>query len=212
MNRSSTYGASMRPMPRIKRVVDLVLSAIGLIVLAVLFPFIALALTIESKGPVIFKARRVGHGGRVFIMYKFRTMVFDAQALLPNLRDRNLGGPHMIRIPHDPRVTRVGGWLRRTGLDELPQFLNVLKGEMSVVGPRPQSPDEMALYDGRQRRRLEIMPGITGLWQVTSRQSPSFNEWVRLDLQYIDSWSVMLDLKILIRTAILLLSRKAGEI
>src|SRR3990172_215857 len=141
---------------------------------------VALLIRLDSPGPVIFRQRRVGRGGIPFDMYKFRTMQADAEAVLEALQEHNQGGDQLIRIPNDPRVTRVGRWLRGIGLDELPQLVNVLKGEMSLIGPRPQSPNEVALYDHHQRRRLEVLPGITGLWQVTSRGDPSFDEFVRL--------------------------------
>lgn len=133
-------------------------------------------------------------------MYKFRTMCVDAEARLPQLAHLNVGGDHLIRINNDPRVTRLGSFLRRTSLDELPQLVNVVKGEMSLVGPRPQSSDEVALYSDGQRQRLTVPPGMTGLWQVTARDDPRFDEWIRLDLEYVRDWSLGLDLKILLKT------------
>jgi lipopolysaccharide/colanic/teichoic acid biosynthesis glycosyltransferase len=144
-------------------------------------------------------------------MYKFRTMCADAERLLPQLAHRNLGGAYMIKIPGDPRVTRVGRFLRHTSLDELPQLINVLRGEMSLVGPRPQAPNEVALYTPHQRRRLHVLPGITGLWQVTARDNPSFDEWVRLDLAYIEHWSLWLDLRILARTVLQVVARPVPQ-
>lgn len=189
-----------RPTPVLKRAADILLAAAGLVLAAPLLLLIALLIRFDSPGPIVFRQRRVGRGGTMFDMYKFRTMQADAEALLPALQDRNQGGDQLIRIPDDPRVTRVGGWLRRIGLDELPQLVNVLKGEMSLIGPRPQTANEVALYTDHQRRRLEVLPGISGLWQVTSRHDPSFDEWVRLDLEYIDRWSFLLDMRIGLKT------------
>ena len=191
--------------PLRKRAFDLVLAALVLALLWPLFLAIAVAIVLGSPGPVLYRGGRVGKDGRQFGLYKFRTMRADAEQLLANLSDLNRGGPYMIRIPNDPRVTRVGRWLRRHNLDELPQVINVVRGEMSFIGPRPQAPDEVARYNNRQRRRLQVLPGITGLWQVTARHSTDFDDWVRLDLQYIDAWSFWLDLKISWRTAGVLL-------
>jgi lipopolysaccharide/colanic/teichoic acid biosynthesis glycosyltransferase len=189
-----------RPTPLVKRTVDVVVAAVGLIALAPLLLLIALLIRLDSPGPVIFRQRRVGRGGMPFKMYKFRTMRANAEALLSALQDRNQGGDQLIRIPDDPRVTRVGHWLRRIGLDELPQLINVLMGNMSLIGPRPQTASEVILYSEHQRRRLEVLPGISGLWQVTSRHDPSFDKWVQLDLVYIDRWSFLLDLRIALKT------------
>jgi len=189
-----------RPGYWAKRALDCTLAAGGLALTWPLWILIALLIRCDSPGPVLFRATRVGRHGRPFTMYKFRTMQVDAEARLAELAHRNLGGAYMIKIPDDPRVTRWGRLLRRTSLDELPQLLNVLRGAMSLVGPRPQAPNEVALYTPQQRRRLAVLPGITGLWQVTARHSPSFDEWVRLDLAYIDGWSLGLDLQILAQT------------
>jgi len=189
-----------RPTPVVKRTCDIMVSVVGIILLGPVLGLIALLIRLDSPGPVIFRQRRVGRRGLPFDMCKFRTMRVDAEAVLSALQDRNHGGDRLIRIEDDPRVTRVGRWLRPLGLDELPQLWNVLKGEMSLIGPRPQTSNEVALYDHRQRRRLEVLPGISGLWQVTSRDDPTFEEWVRLDLQYIDNWSLLLDLRIALKT------------
>ena len=176
---------------------------------------IALKIRLEGDGPIFYGGRRIGLGGREFRMYKFRSMCADAEARLSSLAHLNVGGSQLVRIPNDPRVTRLGAILRRTSLDELPQFLNVIRGQMSLVGPRPQAPNEVAQYSARQRRRLSALPGITGLWQVTARDNPSFDEWVRLDLEYIDTWSLWLDMKILLLTTWVVLrsaSRRTGEI
>ena|SRR5918912_2186909 len=193
----------MPPSPsprRIKRVVDLVLASALLVLAAPAMAAVAVAVRLDSPGPALFVQRRVGLRGREFRMFKFRSMCIDAEQRLAGLAHLNVGGDHLIRIPSDPRVTRLGSLLRRTSLDELPQLLNVLRGDMSLVGPRPQSPAEVALYSSRERARLEVPPGMTGLWQVTARDTPSFDEWIRLDLEYLERWSLRLDLEILART------------
>jgi lipopolysaccharide/colanic/teichoic acid biosynthesis glycosyltransferase len=161
---------------------------------------LSLIIRLDSDGPAIFRARRVGFKGREFTLYKFRSMYADAEKRLADLAHLNVGGAHLIKIPNDPRVTRVGRFLRKYSLDELPQLWNVLKGDMSLVGPRPQSPSEVALYTEYQRRRLAAVPGITGLWQVSARDDPRFDVWVAKDLEYIDNWSLWLDFKILFQT------------
>lgn len=183
-----------------KRLIDVVVAGISLLALAPVILVVAFLIKVDSPGPVLFIQRRVGRAGMPFKMYKFRTMTRDAEEQLAWLQGMNKGGRQLIRIPADPRVTRIGRWLRPLGLDELPQLLNVLRGDMSIVGPRPQAPDEVLLYDSHQRRRLEVLPGITGLWQVTSRQDPSFDQWVRCDLDYIDGWSLLLDVRIVAKT------------
>jgi lipopolysaccharide/colanic/teichoic acid biosynthesis glycosyltransferase len=152
---------------------------------------------------VFYNRVRVGKDGRTFVMYKFRTMAADAEQRLASLQHLNQGGFHMIKIPQDPRVTRIGKLLRPSSLDELPQLVNVLKGEMSLVGPRPQTPSEVALYTPEQRGRLAVRPGITGLWQVRDRHNPSFVQWVRWDLTYIEHWSLRLDAWIIWQTAVM---------
>ena len=195
---ASTFPA--RTCRLVKRLLDVTASGLGLVLLSPLLALIWLAVRLDSPGPAVFKQNRVGKNGRIFTMYKFRTMVADAEKRLAQLAHLNQGGLYMIKIPNDPRVTRLGRFLRKTSLDELPQLWNVLKGEMSLVGPRPQSPHEVALYTPRQRCRLLVTPGITGLWQVTSRHVPDFDEWVTLDLNYMMEWSLALDGLILLKT------------
>lgn len=185
---------------RAKRAMDLVGGALLFAAALPAMVLIAAVVKLDSTGPVFYHSRRVGFGGRIFRMHKFRTMVEDAEAILPRIAHLNRGGARLIKIPNDPRVTRIGRALRRTGLDELPQLLNVLRGEMTLVGPRPQTPDEVALYGPREWKRLEVVPGMTGLWQVTARDNPDFDEWVRIDLDYIRRQSLALDLKILLKT------------
>ncbi len=183
-----------------KRIFDLIVSTIALVLLAPVFLGIAIAIKLESKGPVFFRQRRVGLNGREFWLYKFRSMCRDAEAKLPQLREKNeMDGP-VFKMRRDPRVTRVGEFLRKTSLDEFPQFLNVLKGEMSVVGPRPPIPSEVRLYKRWQRRRLSVKPGITCTWQVSGRNEIDFAQWMELDLNYIDTWSIWSDLKIVLLT------------
>jgi lipopolysaccharide/colanic/teichoic acid biosynthesis glycosyltransferase len=196
---------------RMKRLVDIILGALLLIAFAPVAAVIAMLIRLDSPGPVIFKATRVGKDSRRFTLYKFRTMGKDAEAQLPTLAHLNRGGQRLIRIPDDPRVTRVGKLLRRTDLDELPQLVNVLKGDMSMVGPRPQAPNEVALYSAQERRRLDVRPGLTGLWQVTARADPSFDQWIRWDLQYLSNWSIRLDFAIIARTAWMFASGLLGK-
>ena len=161
---------------------------------------IALVVRLDSPGPVIFRQIRIGRGGQPFTMYKFRTMVQDAEARRGELADRNEADGPLFKMRQDPRVTRVGAFLRRYSLDEWPQLWNILVGDMSWVGPRPPTPDEVARYEPWHRRRLEVTPGLTGLWQVLGRSDTSFDEMVRLDIYYAESWSVGLDLRIILQT------------
>jgi len=184
----------------IKRFMDVLISLLLLVLLWPVFLLIAILIKVDSPGPVIFKSRRAGKDGQPFIMYKFRTMRQDAEKILPEIAHLNKASPHMVKIDNDPRITRIGWFLRNSGIDEFPQLLNVLKGEMSLVGPRPHEFDKIALYTSYQRRRLEVHPGITGLWQVNARHSLSFDERVRWDIEYIDNWSLWLDIKIMVQT------------
>ena len=185
----------------IKRIFDILGSIIGIIFTVILFPFIALAIRLESKGPVIFRQERIGRNGRRFMIYKFRSMYTDAEEKLDELKDRNEVKGLMFKMSDDPRVTKVGKFLRRTSLDELPQFFNILKGDMSLVGTRPPTVEEYEQYDAHYKRRLSITPGLTGMWQVNGRSDiTDFDEVVKLDLEYIDNWSLALDVKILLQT------------
>lgn len=184
----------------IKSVFDKVFALVALIAAAPAFAVIALAIKVDDGGAVLFKQTRVGKDGRAFRVYKFRTMVPDAEALKASLARQNQQEWPLFKIRRDPRMTRLGAWLRRWSLDELPQFLNVLAGEMSLVGPRPALPEEAAMYGDHVRRRLAVKPGMTGLWQVNGRSELSWDESVRLDLRYVENWSLMLDLQILWKT------------
>lgn len=184
----------------LKGMVDFLGAAILLLLLSPFFLAAALAVRLSSPGPVFFRQKRCGLNGREFVMYKFRSMVDGADELKDSLVEHNeMDGP-VFKIRNDPRMTRVGRLLRRTSLDELPQLINVLKGEMSLVGPRPPLRCEVDSYEDWQRRRLSMRPGITGLWQISGRSNLDFRDWIRMDLEYIDRWSLALDLKILAMT------------
>jgi exopolysaccharide biosynthesis polyprenyl glycosylphosphotransferase len=184
----------------IKALFDKVSAALALMLLAPLFVMIALAIRISDRGPVFFRQIRIGKDGEPFTVWKFRTMVVDAEARKAELLARNEGDGTIFKIRRDPRVTRAGAWLRRRSLDELPQLLNVLLGNMSLVGPRPALPVEVAGYRHHMRRRLAVKPGITGLWQVSGRSDLPWEEAERLDLRYVENWSLALDLQILWKT------------
>ncbi len=196
----------------IKRMMDVIGALIGLLITAILTPFVALAIKINSKGPVFFKQTRIGRGGRRFTMYKFRSMYNDAEERKNALMQGNEMEGLMFKMKDDPRITGVGRFLRKTSIDELPQFFNVLKGDMSLVGTRPPTEDEFAKYSAHYRRRLSITPGVTGMWQVSGRSDiTDFDEVVRLDLEYIDNWSLLLDLKILLETIFVVITGKGSK-
>jgi len=184
----------------VKRLFDIVFSFIALIILAPIFAIVAIMIKATSKGPVFFKQERGGLNGRKFMLYKFRTMVVDAEAKLKDVLAYNeMDGP-VFKLTNDPRLTKVGKFLRKFSVDELPQLWNVLKEDMSIVGPRPPIPAEIDKYANWQRRRLSMMPGITCLWQVKGRNNIDFEAWMRFDLEYIDNWSLWLDCKIILQT------------
>ncbi|WP_255546175.1 MULTISPECIES: sugar transferase [unclassified Nesterenkonia] len=184
-----------------KRTFDLVFSALALLMLGPLMLSIALWVRLDSPGPVLFRQERVGIHHSRFSMLKFRSMVVNAEEYLSLLQERSEGNGVLFKMHQDPRVTRIGAVLRRLSLDELPQFFNVLRGEMSVVGPRPPLPVEVETYDEHAHRRLLVKPGITGLWQVTGRSDLSWEESVRLDLYYVENWTLLGDIQIVLRTA-----------
>lgn len=183
-----------------KRTLDVLLAGLGLIVLSPVLVVIALAIRLDSPGPIIFRQKRIGKGGAEFTCLKFRSMCVDAEARIADLKCHNEATGPLFKMRQDPRRTRVGRFLRRTSLDELPQLWNVLRGEMSVIGPRPALASEVREYAPWHRRRLEVAPGITGLWQVSGRSDLTFDEGVLLDVYYIENWSLFLDLRILIKT------------
>jgi len=183
-----------------KRILDVAAVLCAGIFLLPLFLLLSLAVRLDSRGPVLYTSRRVGEGGRIFSFYKFRSMIVGADRIRDELRHLNeVDGP-VFKITRDPRLTRVGTFLRRTSLDELPQLWNILAGDMSLVGPRPPIPEEVLQYEPWQLRRLSVRPGLTCLWQISGRSEIGFDEWMRLDMQYIDNRSFSLDLKILLRT------------
>ncbi len=190
-----------RSSATVKRAFDLVLASVGLVVLAPLMLAIAVAIKLDSRGPVLFVQRRVGWHGRHFGMLKFRTMVDGAEALKPSLRRHNDAKEGLFKLCEDPRVTRVGRRLRQRSLDELPQLLNVLRGEMSLVGPRPLILEEDRHIDGWNRRRLELMPGMTGPWQIVGPTRAPLREMMAIDYLYVANWSLWTDIKLLLRTA-----------
>ena len=203
----------------LKRVFDLVLSLLGLIVLSPVFLVVAIAIKMDSKGPVIYAQKRIGELGKPFTFYKFRSMYAEmspglggaeADKMLEILRASNEATGPMFKIKNDPRVTKVGRFIRKTSLDELPQFLNVFIGNMSLVGPRPALPNEVVQYGNEARRRLLIKPGATGLWQVSGRSDISFEDYVQMDVYYLEHWSLWLDIKIILSTFRAVLQRKGS--
>jgi exopolysaccharide biosynthesis polyprenyl glycosylphosphotransferase len=183
-----------------KRMLDVIGSALALALLSPLIALVALAVRLDSPGPTFYCSKRIGRKGATFNCYKFRTMVRDAEALKEKLKDRNERTGLLFKIAEDPRITRIGRTLRKYSLDELPQLWNVLNGDMSLVGPRPPIPGEYQQYELNHLKRLHVLPGITGLWQVEARRDPSFDSYINLDTYYVDNWSVRLDLKILLKT------------
>jgi len=195
-----------------KRALDIIGSIVGLVLLAPLFVVVAAAVKLTSRGPALFVQARCGLGGRLFKFYKFRTMVLDADEMRAELEHLNeMRGP-VFKMKRDPRVTRLGAILRKLSIDELPQLWNVLKGDMSLVGPRPPTPDEVERYTARQAQRLSVIPGITGLWQVSGRSSlPDFDMWLELDLKYARSWTLWLDFRILAKTVVVVLLARGAQ-
>ena len=199
-----TIPLHMRDFPRgafvLKRMMDVTFASLALILCSPLMIVIALLIKTESDGPILYAAKRVGRKGRAFSCYKFRTMVNKADKLKASLEHRNERDGILFKITDDPRITATGAWLRKFSLDELPQFFNVILGDMSIVGPRPPLSSEVAKYDIAHLRRLDVLPGITGLWQVQARQDPSFDQYISLDTAYVENWSLLLDIQIMLRT------------
>ncbi len=193
-----------RDFPRgaflLKRVMDTAVSSILLFLLLPLLLLLAVMVRMGSRGPFFYRAQRVGRKGRLFTCYKFRTMVADADRQRNDLQHLNERDGVLFKISNDPRVTKIGGWMRKYSLDELPQLWNVLKGDMSLVGPRPPMAAEVQQYDVSHLKRLDVLPGMTGLWQVEARQDPSFDQYISLDTAYVENWDLMLDLRILAKT------------
>ncbi len=184
----------------LKRMMDTTLSTLALAVLSPLLVLVALAIALDTRGPIFYSAKRIGRKGRTFSCFKFRTMVPNAEAMLHSMSHLNERDGILFKVTNDPRITPVGRILRKYSLDELPQFWNVLRGDMSLVGPRPPMAAEVEQYDLSHLRRLDVLPGITGLWQVEARQDPSFDSYISLDTAYVENWTLWLDLKIMVRT------------
>jgi lipopolysaccharide/colanic/teichoic acid biosynthesis glycosyltransferase len=197
----SVFARTPRPRPllALKHLVDVVGAVLILLVLLPVLVGVAIAVRLDG-GPAFFTQTRVGRGGRTFKMVKFRSMIVNAEAAKQQLLDANEGSGPLFKLRNDPRITRVGHALRKYSIDELPQLFNVLTGSMSLIGPRPCLPAEAATYTAEARRRLAVKPGLTGLWQVSGRSDLSWEESVRLDLHYVDGWSLALDAKIVART------------
>lgn len=203
-------GRGDRAYAVVKRGFDIAAATGGLCLLLPLLPFIVTLIKLETSGPVLFRQRRVGHCGRLFDCYKFRSMAADAEAVKDGLRHLNEATGAAFKIKDDPRITGVGRFLRRSSLDEFPQLLNVLRGDMSIVGPRPQIPSEVAGYSPADAQRLLVKPGLTCLWQVSGRSHLDFSEWMELDRQYVAAASPGLDTRILLRTLPAVIQRKGA--
>ena len=192
----------------IKRTIDIVCSFVGILVLSPLFIVIAIIIKLTSKGPVFFSQKRVGKHGREFDMYKFRSMVVNAEELKEKLAAQNeMSGP-MFKMKDDPRVTKVGKFIRKTSIDELPQLWNILKGDMSLVGPRPSLPKEVAQFDEWMYKRLEVKPGLTCYWQVSGRNNIDFEDWMKLDIKYVEERNFWIDIKLIFKTVFVLFGDK----
>lgn len=196
----------------IKRVMDIAGGLAGIVITLIFFPFVALAIKVDSPGPVLFSQIRIGRNGRRFKIYKFRSMYIDAEERKKELEKQNEMQGLMFKMENDPRITRVGKFIRKTSIDELPQFYNVLKGDMSLVGTRPPTADEFEKYNQYYRRRISMTPGLTGMWQVSGRSEiENFDDVVKYDLEYIDNWSLTLDVKILLRTIWVVFAGKGSK-
>ncbi len=193
-----------------KRLFDLIVGVVSLVFILPILPLIALMIKLDTRGPVFFKQGRVGRNGRVFKFYKFRSMVHEAESKRAELGELNEQDGPVFKMRSDPRITSVGGFLRRSSFDEIPQIVNVLRGEMSIVGPRPPLPQEVACYQPWQLSRLAVKPGITCLWQISGRSRIGFNEWMRLDLEYLRTRSFKTDLLILLKTIPAVIERKGA--
>lgn len=192
----------------IKRLVDIVGAFTGIIILSPLLIIVAMLIKLDSKGNAIFSQVRVGYKGKEFKIYKFRTMVEDAEELKKGLENKNeMTGP-MFKIKDDPRITKIGKIIRKTSIDELPQLLNILRGDMSIVGPRPSLPSEVKGFNTWMLKRFEVKPGLTCYWQVSGRNNITFNDWMKLDIKYVEERNLFIDIKLILKTALLLLGDK----
>lgn len=184
----------------LKRTIDIICSLLGLIALSPVFLITSICIKLESKGPIIFSQTRVGFNGEKFNMYKFRSMVINAEELKRKLKEKNeMNGP-MFKIKNDPRITKVGKFIRKTSLDELPQLVNVLRGQMSLVGPRPSLECEVIQFEDWMKKRLYVKPGLTCYWQVSGRNDIGFNEWMKLDVKYVEERNTLIDIKLIFKT------------
>ena len=191
-----------------KRTIDIIGAGLGLILLSPIIAVVACAVKFTSKGPVFFSQKRVGKNGELFEMYKFRSMVVNAEELKENLEEQNeMSGP-MFKIKDDPRVTKVGKFIRKTSIDELPQLWNVLKGDMSLVGPRPSLPKEVEQFDNWMFKRLSVRPGLTCYWQVSGRNNIDFEDWMKLDVKYVEERNFWIDIKLIFKTVFVLFGDK----
>ena len=191
-----------------KRIIDIIGAGLGLILLSPIIAIVACAVKFTSKGPVFFSQKRVGKNGELFEMYKFRSMVVNAEELKENLEEQNeMSGP-MFKIKDDPRITKVGKFIRKTSIDELPQLWNVLKGDMSLVGPRPSLPKEVEQFDNWMFKRLSVRPGLTCYWQVSGRNNIDFEDWMKLDCRYVDERNLWIDIKLIFKTVFVLFGDK----
>ncbi|EOG6176944.1 sugar transferase [Clostridium perfringens] len=195
-----------------KRLIDILGSGFGLIILSPVFLIVAIAIKFEdSKGSVLFSQKRVGQYGKEFNMYKFRSMVSNAEELKAKLMEQNeMSGP-MFKMKHDPRITKVGKFIRKTSIDELPQLINILKGEMSLVGPRPSLPKEVAKFETWMLERLEVKPGLTCYWQVMGRNDIDFEDWMKLDIKYVHDRNFWLDIKLIFKTFFVLFGDESAS-
>jgi len=194
-----------------KRILDIIGGLVGTFLFFLMYPFVAIAIKLDSPGPVLFKQKRIGQHGRIFTLYKFRTMYVDAEERKKELMQKNIMKGPMFKMENDPRITRVGQFLRKTSLDEFPQFINVLKGEMSLVGTRPPTLEEVEKYELWHWRRLTLKPGITGLWQISGRNKiTDFDKIVELDCKYLENWKFRDDIKIILKTIWIVLTRKGA--
>lgn len=192
----------------IKRLIDICASLIGIMFLTPIITAVAIAIKLDSKGPIIFSQERVGKNGKKFKMYKFRSMVIDAEQLLEKLKNKNeMSGP-MFKMKEDPRITRVGKFIRKTSIDELPQLFNIIKGDMSLVGPRPNLPSEVEKFNDYHKLKLLAKPGLTCYWQVMGRNSIGFEDWMKLDVKYIEERNLWIDIKLIIKTFFVLFGDK----
>ena len=191
-----------------KRGIDIVGSLAGITLLSPLYLVVAIWIKLDSKGPIIFSQERVGLNGKRFNMYKFRSMVINAEELKEKLAKQNERKGPMFKIKEDPRVTKIGKFIRKTSIDELPQLINILKGEMSIVGPRPSLPKEVEQFEDWMMTRLEVKPGLTCFWQVQGRDDIPFEEWMELDVKYVRERNLLLDIKLILKTFTVLLGDK----